>query len=67
MTPEWEERIQRGLCPWCDRKREGNAGDYYHEKGCEAAYLVEALKVCEDPEERARLEARLEMARYVGD
>ncbi len=46
---------------------EANPGYYYHEKACEAAYVEKLLETETDPQERKRLEHRLEMALYVGD
>ena len=50
----------------CGRVDEGNPGDYYHRKSCEAKRLLARLETCK-PEEKADLQRRLEVARYVGD
>jgi len=54
-------------CKWCGRQNEGNAGDYYHQKGCEARHLREMIRGTDDPIELNKLRKRLEMAEYVGD
>ena len=57
----------RSTCTYCGRKEEGNAGDYYHEKACEAKALRVRLKAETNPARQAYLKARLEQAEYVGD
>lgn len=52
-------------CPWCGRVREGNAGDYYHEKGCQAKDCRRRIKEAEAL--LKKLKAELEMAELVGD
>lgn len=57
-------------CKYCGREDEGNAGDYYHQKECEARHLVTQLndkKASLSPEQLAELRRRLEIARDTGD
>lgn len=57
-------------CKYCGREDEGNAGDYYHQKDCEARHLSRTINeqgASLSQEELAKLEKRLEQARYVGD
>jgi hypothetical protein len=54
-------------CKYCGRQDEGNAGDYYHRKACEATSLRQSLQSETDPKLRKKLQARLEMAEFVGD
>lgn len=57
-------------CPYCGRSDEGNPGDYYHHKDCEARALREKLAEAEracDEEAIQELREALERARYVGD
>lgn len=57
-------------CKYCGREDEGNAGDYYHQKDCEAKHLSQIIhdqKASLSREELAKLKRQLEQARYVGD
>jgi len=57
-------------CKYCGREDEGNAGDYYHQKDCEARHLFQAIndqKASLSREQLTKLEKQLEQARYVGD
>ncbi len=51
-------------CPHCGRPDEGNAGDYYHRKECEARAIQRRIDTEGDTPE---LREALERARYVGD
>ena len=59
--------VEIDVCDFCDRENEGNAGDYYHRKACEATDISRKLERATDPKEIASLKKRLEMARFVGD
>jgi hypothetical protein len=63
----------KGVCEWCGQAREGNAGDYYHEKACHARDVEKRIARAitfgkdESSEGMKRLRRELERARYVGD
>jgi|GEM_PF-5132598 hypothetical protein len=53
-------------CSVCGRQRQGNAGDYYHEKDCQRKSVLGELETATESE-KPRLRKMLAAAEYVGD